>query len=136
MIYNLIEGSERTDLLKELRRHSKHYLLKNNVTSVYRDKKLLTNEVELFINEISISDLIAIKIEQIMSLTKGKIHPILLTDIFKLVKLGYVKYSEKNNIKGISQHIINSSYKLKRKERNREKRKLKNKKNDESIGEI
>lgn len=121
-MFNILENKYRTDILKELRRINKEYVLKNTVTRLYKSKNLLTNEVEVFINEVSLSDLIAIKIEHIMSLTKGKIYPILLADIFKLVKLGYVKYAEKNNRHDINQHIINGSYKLKKSEKEREAR--------------
>jgi len=120
MNYDLLEPKERTDFLKELRRVNKKYLLKNSVTSHYFKKGLITSETELFINEVSLSDLIAIKIEQVMTLTKGKIYPVLLSDIFKLVKLGYVKYSKENNKKGILQHIMNGSYRIDNKEKDSE----------------
>lgn len=120
MNYDLLEPKERVDFLKELRRINKKYFLKNSITSKYIKNGTLTSDIELFINEVSLSDLIAIKIEQVMSLTKGKIYPILLSDIFKLVKLGYVKYSKDNNKKQILQHIINGSYRIDKKEENSE----------------
>ncbi len=121
---NILEPNERFDLLKELRRINKNYVLKNTVSSVYRQKNLLTDEVDVFLNEVSLSDLIAIKIEQVLSLTKGKIYPILLSDIFKLVKLGYIKYSKSNNKKGIYQHVLNASYRIdnNKKEKNSEEK--------------
>lgn len=111
MNFNLIESKEHLDLLKELRRINKQYTMKNDMTSIYKAKGLLTDEVILFLNECSLSDLIALKLDQIMSLTKGKIYPVLLADILKLVKLGYLKHIQKNNKFGINQHAINESYK-------------------------
>lgn len=112
MNFNLIESKEHSlDLVKELRRINRQYIMKNDMTSFFKAKGLLTDEVLLFLNECSISDLIALKLDQIMSLTKGKIYPVLLSDVLKLVKLGYLKHVQKNNKYGINQHVVNESYK-------------------------